>query len=203
MPFRFSTCLKRSQLRRIPVCGERRPERAPVPGDPRGVRGDGQGQERGGERGRLEGEGTRFLASPCRMRARRYCCCYGGCSYRCWLCVGVLVVGPLLPQRSNFLPAVNCYGVRASLLFIPCGPHRPLVFKSCGLFVFVPPCCIVHVQGAYDVSQHPGVVSKRLTEEEVMEDFISSFEGEIKDGKVGIGSAPIVGRRCGGARWFR
>eukprot|EP00752_Nemacystus_decipiens_P010992 g9769.t1 len=40
------------------------------------------------------------------------------------------------------------------------------------------------LKGAYDVSQHPGVVSKRLTEEEVMEDFISTFEGEIKDGKV-------------------
>lgn len=45
------------------------------------------------------------------------------------------------------------------------------------------------VQGAYDVSQHPGVVSKRLTEEEVMEDFISTFEGEIKDGKVCVGRA--------------
>eukprot|EP00903_Cladosiphon_okamuranus_P013063 g12184.t1 len=40
------------------------------------------------------------------------------------------------------------------------------------------------LKGAYDVSQHPGVVSKRLTEEEVMEDFVSTFEGEIKDGKV-------------------
>lgn len=39
-------------------------------------------------------------------------------------------------------------------------------------------------QGAYDASQHPGVVAKRRTEEEVMEEFISSFEGEIKDGKV-------------------
>lgn len=45
----------------------------------------------------------------------------------------------------------------------------------------------VCLQGAYDVSQHPGVVNKRLTEEEVMEDFISTFEGEIKDGKVGVG----------------
>lgn len=40
-------------------------------------------------------------------------------------------------------------------------------------------------QGKYDVSQHPGVTSKRCTEEEVMEEFISTFEGEVKDGKVG------------------
>lgn len=39
-------------------------------------------------------------------------------------------------------------------------------------------------QGAYDASQHPGVVAKRRTAEEVMEEFISSFEGEVKDGKV-------------------
>ncbi|CBN74096.1 conserved unknown protein [Ectocarpus siliculosus] len=40
------------------------------------------------------------------------------------------------------------------------------------------------LKGVYDASQHPGVVAKRRTEEEVMEEFISSFEGEIKDGKV-------------------
>ncbi|CAM9827500.1 unnamed protein product, partial [Hapterophycus canaliculatus] len=40
------------------------------------------------------------------------------------------------------------------------------------------------LKGAYDVSQHPGVVSKRRTEDDVLEEFISTFEGEIKDGKV-------------------
>ena len=40
------------------------------------------------------------------------------------------------------------------------------------------------LQGAYDASRHPGVISKRRTEEDVMEEFISTFEGEVKDGKV-------------------
>lgn len=40
------------------------------------------------------------------------------------------------------------------------------------------------LKGAYDASHHPGVMSKRRTEEEVMEEFISTFEGEVKDGKV-------------------
>ncbi|CAM9273897.1 unnamed protein product [Pylaiella littoralis] len=40
------------------------------------------------------------------------------------------------------------------------------------------------MKGAYDASQHPGVIGRRRTEEEVMEEFISTFEGEIKDGKV-------------------
>lgn len=40
-------------------------------------------------------------------------------------------------------------------------------------------------QGVYDASKHPGVLSKRRTEEEVTEEFISTFEEEVKDGKVG------------------
>ena len=46
--------------------------------------------------------------------------------------------------------------------------------------------CLFVLQGAYDASQHPGVISKRRTEEDVMEEFISTFEGEVKDGKVTI-----------------
>lgn len=44
--------------------------------------------------------------------------------------------------------------------------------------------CLRLLQGAYDASQHPGVISKRRTEEDVMEEFLSTFEGEVKDGKV-------------------
>lgn len=53
------------------------------------------------------------------------------------------------------------------------------------VIVFGGVLCCFPWQGKYDVSQHPGVTSKRRTEEEVMEEFISTFEGEIKDGKVG------------------
>ena len=44
--------------------------------------------------------------------------------------------------------------------------------------------CLCVLQGVYDASKHPGVISKRRREEDVMEEFISTFEGAVKDGKV-------------------
>lgn len=58
--------------------------------------------------------------------------------------------------------------------------------------LIVLPFCLFVLQGAYDASQHPGVISKRRTEEDVMEEFISTFEGEVKDGKVTIDGAIYV-----------
>lgn len=61
------------------------------------------------------------------------------------------------------------------------------VFTQRTLIIMIVLCCFLSVyllQGAYDASHHPGVMSKRRTEEEVMEEFISTFEGEVKDGKV-------------------
>lgn len=53
-------------------------------------------------------------------------------------------------------------------------------FKLCRLFWGVVFC---H-QGVYDTSKHPDVIAGKCTEADVLEQFISTFEGEIKDGKV-------------------
>lgn len=36
----------------------------------------------------------------------------------------------------------------------------------------------------YDASRHPDVIAGKCTEADVLEQFISTFEGEVKDGKV-------------------
>lgn len=39
-------------------------------------------------------------------------------------------------------------------------------------------------QGTYDTSKHPEVQTGRRTGDDVLEEFVSTFEGEVKDGKV-------------------
>lgn len=40
------------------------------------------------------------------------------------------------------------------------------------------------LQGKYDASKHPDVVTKRRSREDVMEEFVSTLEEEVKEGKV-------------------
>lgn len=41
-------------------------------------------------------------------------------------------------------------------------------------------------QGVYDASKHPDVIAGKSTEADILEQFMSTFEGEVKDGKVSL-----------------
>lgn len=58
------------------------------------------------------------------------------------------------------------------------------------MYIYV--CFCGRSQGSYNASKHPEVIAQQATEEEVLEEFLSTFEGEVKDGKVTLRAVTVA-----------